>query len=78
MNRAERRRANRMERNGPIRLEDMPNMVQQHQKNMAQIIVTSALVVLAEDFNFSEEQLEQFNEKVQKKAMGMTMSMTKP
>ncbi|MBO0962350.1 hypothetical protein J1P26_21845 [Neobacillus sp. MM2021_6] len=69
MNRAQRRQANRLEKNGPNRLSDLPKYVQNHQQNMAAILVTSALTVLAEDFHFTPEQLNEFNEKLQMKAM---------
>lgn len=72
MNRTERRREDRMEKKGSNRLKDMPSFVQQHQQNMAAIFVTSALTVLADEFEFSPEQLDKFNEKFQKKAMEMT------
>jgi hypothetical protein len=72
MNRAERRRADRMESKGPNRLSDLPKFAQQHQQNMATILVTSALTVLAEDFRFTPEQLNTFNDKLQQKAMSMT------
>jgi hypothetical protein len=72
MNRAERRRANRMESNGPDRAPNLPKFVQRQQENMATILVTSALTVLAEDFQFTPEQLNTFNEKLQQKAMSMT------
>jgi hypothetical protein len=69
MNRSERRRADRMESKGPNRLSDLPKFAQQHQQNMATVLVTSALTVLAEDFHFTSIQLNTFNEKLQKKAM---------
>lgn len=72
MNRSERRQANRIAKDGPNRLSDMPKLVQQHQHNMAAILVTSALTVLAEDFHFTPEQLNDFNESLQKKAIRMT------
>jgi hypothetical protein len=73
MNRAERRREKRMAKNGPNSFSDLPKFAQQHQQNMAAILVTSALTVLAEDFQFSPEQLTAFNEKLQQKAISMTI-----
>jgi hypothetical protein len=69
MNRAERRREDRMTKNGPNSFSDLPKFAQQHQQNMATVLVTSALTVLAEDFHFTSIQLNTFNEKLQKKAM---------
>lgn len=72
MNRAEKRQTNRMEKDGPNRLKDMPKFVQKQQQNMAMALVTAAITVLAEDFAFTPEQLTLFNDKLQAKAMGMT------
>lgn len=70
MNRAERRQLVRKNKS----LKDMPKFVLQHQQNMAAVLVTSALTVLAEDFQFTPEQLTTFNDKMQKKAMELVNS----
>jgi hypothetical protein len=62
----------RAEKSQENRFRDMPKFVKQHQQNMAAILVTAALTVLAEDFQFTPEQLSKFNEKYQKKAIEMT------
>ncbi len=72
MNRSERRQKDRMEKGDLNRLGDLPTYIQKHQNNMATILVTSALSVLAEDFSFTPDQLNHFNEKLQQKAMAMT------
>ncbi|SEA53639.1 hypothetical protein SAMN05421743_105211 [Thalassobacillus cyri] len=72
MNRAERRRQEREQKKKPFsNFEDLPRFAQQHQENMAAVLVTSAIQTLAEDFDFNAEELSDFNEGLQQRVKKM-------
>lgn len=62
MNRSERRKRKK----NPFR--NLPQRIKKQRENMAVVIVTAAIATLAEDFGFTPDQLQKFEERMRERS----------